>query len=103
MIPGTQPKLELLLESPGDYNWKLVRKRDGLAKQSRDIKWIEWNEDGTGKDSHNSPKIGLSLVMSPFNNMYTWLTTNITEIVKDTPEYIHFKTTNSEYELFKLK
>ena len=30
--------------------WELVRERDGLTKQSKGVKWIEWNEDGTFKD-----------------------------------------------------
>lgn len=25
------------------FNWKLVRERDGLTKQSKGIKWVEWN------------------------------------------------------------
>ena len=49
MITGAQPKLELNLETK-EPNWKLVRERDGLTKQSKGIKWIEWNEDGSIKD-----------------------------------------------------
>ena len=28
-----------------EVNWKLVRERDGLTKQSRAITWLEFNED----------------------------------------------------------
>ena len=29
------------------YNWKLVREHDGLTKQSKEVMWIEFNEQGT--------------------------------------------------------
>jgi len=28
-------------------NWKLARERDGLTKQSAEVMWVEFNEDGT--------------------------------------------------------
>jgi hypothetical protein len=28
------------------FNWKLVRERDGLTKQSKEVKWLEWNDEG---------------------------------------------------------
>jgi len=83
-------------------NWKLVRERDGLIKQSYAIRWIEWNENDMFKDSHEQPSIGLSLLMSPFNSYFTWQTTPITEIVEQKEDYIKFKTGNSNYELFRL-
>ena len=85
-----------------EFNWKLVRERDGLTKHSEDIKWLEWNEDGTFKKTHPLPAPGLSLIMSPFNQFYTWQTTNATEIVEQREDYIKFKTENSNYELFKI-
>ena len=30
-------------------NWKLARERDGLTKQSAEVMWVEFNEDGTFK------------------------------------------------------
>ncbi len=30
-----------------EFNWELVRERDGLTKQSKEITWIEWNDEGT--------------------------------------------------------
>ena len=92
-------------EASGMYeqlNWKLVRERDGLTKESEKVMWIEFNEDGTFKEKHDKPAIGLSLLMSPFNMFFTWQTTPITEIVEEREDYIKFKTQNSNYELWKL-
>lgn len=120
MITGVTPKLLVGIDKDGnmtldknqaellglldDYNWKLVRERDGLTKQSKDIKWLEWNEEGRFKAEHNKPAIGYSLIMSPFNRFFTWQTTSITEIVESSEDgsYLKFKTRNSVYELFKL-
>ena len=85
-----------------EFNWKLVRERDGLTKQSKAIKWLEWNDVGRFKAEHNKPAIGYSLIMSPFNNYFTWQTTSITEIIEQREDYIKFNTRNSVYELFKI-
>jgi hypothetical protein len=82
--------------------YKLVRERDGLTKHSKELMWFEWNVDGTFKSKHNEPKIARSLIMSPFNEFFTWQTTTITEIVEQRDDYIKFKTKNSNYELFKI-
>ena len=50
-----------------EFNWKLVRERDGLTKQSKAIKWLEWNDVGRFKAEHDKPAVGYSLIMSPFN------------------------------------
>ena len=105
-----QIKLPLDLEEFADYlkqempkpNWKLVRERDGLTKQSEEVTWIEFGEDGFFKQRHQEPEIGRSLLMSPFNQFFTWQTTVITEITEQRENYIKFKTENSNYELFKL-
>ena len=102
MIGGVQPKILMDIEST-EMNWKLVRERDGLTKQSNKVMWIEWNDDRTFKAKHPLPAIGLSLMMSPFNRFFTWQTTTITEIVEQRDNYIKFKTKNSNYELFKLE
>jgi hypothetical protein len=85
-------------------NWKLVRSRDGLTKHSVDILWIEFNEDRTFKTKHTDFAIGRSLLMSPFNQFFTWQTTPITKIIAATADssYIKFETENSEYELTKI-
>ena len=85
-----------------DFNWKLVRERDGLTKQSEKILWLEFNNDGGFKSKHDEPLVGRSLIMSPFNDFFTWQTTSITEVVEQREDYIKFKTMNSNYELFKL-
>ena len=84
------------------FNWKLVRERDRLTKQSKDIKWIEWKGDGTFKEQFEEAAIGRSLLMSPFNRSFTWQCTSLTEIVEQREDYIKFKTGNSNYELFKI-
>ena len=85
-------------------NWKLVRERDGLVNQSVEVMWLEWNEEGTFKDKHDKPAVGRSLIMSPFNQFFTWQTTTITEIVASSEDgsYLKINTRNSIYELFKL-
>jgi hypothetical protein len=85
-----------------EFNWKLVRERDGLTKQSKEVVWVEWNEEGCFQSKHNEPAIGRSLIMSPFNQFFTWQTTTITEIVEEREDYIKFKTQNSNYELHKI-
>jgi len=82
-------------------NWTLVREHDKLVKESKDITWLEWNKDGTFKKERDEPRIGFSLLMSPFDRFFTWRTTFITEIIKQTPTYVEFKTTNSTYKLTK--
>jgi hypothetical protein len=105
-----QTKLPLDLEEFADYikqempkpNWKLVRERDGLTKQSAEVMWIEFAEDGFFKQRHEEPAIGRSLLMSPFNQFFTWQTTIVTEITEQREDCIKFKTENSVYELTRI-
>ena len=90
-----------LTEAPV-YNWELVREHDGLTKQSVGIIWIEWSEEGRFKAKHVEPAIGRSLLMSPFNNFFTWQTTTVTEIIEESADLVVFKTQNSNYTLRKL-
>jgi hypothetical protein len=71
-----------------EFNWKLVRERDGLTKHSVDVMWVEFKEDGTFKAKHDEPAIGRSLIMSPFNQFFTWQTTPVTEILEERENYI---------------
>ena len=120
MITGVQPKLLVGFDEDGNMtldenqaellglieretNWKLVRERDGLINQSKEVMWIEFNEEGRFKAKHDKPAIGYSLIMSPFNQFFTWQTTSITEIVEEREDYIKFHTLNSTYELWKLQ
>ena len=86
----------------GAPKYRLVRERDGLIKQSEDVMWLEFDEIGKFKEKHTEPAIGRSLLMSPFNQFFTWQTTDVTEIVEQREDYIKFKTQNSNYELFKI-
>ena len=101
MIPSTQPKLLLNLDTE-EPKYRLVRERDKLVKESARILWLEWNDDGTFKDRFETPGIGRSLIMSPFNDYFTWQTTVITEIIEQKDNYIKFKTENSIYKLIEL-
>jgi hypothetical protein len=94
-------KIELNLDTE-EPKYRLVRERDNLIKESARIMWIEFKEDGTFKVKYDEPAIGRSLIMSPFNDFFTWQTTIITEIVEEREDYIKFKTQNSNYELYKL-
>ena len=120
MITGVHPKLIVGFDEEGnmtldenqaelmglierEYNWKLVRERDGLTNQSKEVMWLEWNEEGRFKAKHDKPAVGYSLIMSPFNQFFTWQTTSVTEIVEERDDYIKFHTRNSTYELFRIK
>ena len=96
-----QRKLELNLDF-GELNYRLVRERDKLIKESAKIIWLEWNEDRTFKSKHDHPAIGRSLLMSPFNESFTWQTTVIVEIIEQKEDYLKFRTENSIYELKEL-
>jgi len=95
-------EFEELIYGDPKINWKLVRERDGLTKQSNDVMWIEFNEEGRFKDKYDTPAVGRSLIMSPFSQYFTWQTTIVTEIVEERDDYVKFKTENSNYELWKL-
>ena len=84
--------------------WRLVRTRDDLTKESEEIGFIEWNEDGTFKDLHKGIEgleIGRSLLMSPFNRSFTWQTTEVVDF-HETDDGLEFNTNNSEYRLIDL-
>lgn len=118
MIGGEQPKLILGMNENGELQiskeqaellglyekpqWRLIRDRDGLTKESEKIMWVEFNEEGRFKDKFDEIAVGRSLIMSPFSQSFTWQTTTVTEIVEQRDDYIYFKTQNSNYKLFKL-
>lgn len=70
---------------------------ESFQKHSKDTKWIEFDDNDRGKTLNDKPMIGCSLIMSPFNLSYIWMTTPLTEIIEERDNYIHFKTKNSEY------
>ncbi len=94
-------KIPVQIIDDEDYNYRLVRERDGLTKTSIAIKWIEFDEEGKYKADFEDIAVGRSLLMSPFNIYFTWQTTPVTEILSKTENYIRFATENSIYELFK--
>lgn len=94
-------KIPVQIIDEEDYNYRLVRERDGLTKTSIAVKWLEFDEDGKYKADFEDIAIGRSLLMSPFNHHFTWQTTPVTEILSEEKNYIRFATENSIYELFK--
>lgn len=85
-----------------EHKYKLIRESDQLTKTSLDVKWLKFNESGTNPEAFEDIKVGRSLLMSPFNTTFTWMTTSVTEIIEQKDDYIKFKTKNSTYELFIL-
>jgi len=45
-----------------EFNWKLRREGDGKTCKSKEVLWLEWNENGTFKEKHDKPAIGRSLI-----------------------------------------
>ena len=77
---------------------KLVRENDGKTIIGSKVRWVEW-ESEFFKETHTKPAVGLSCIVDPSIN-YTWLTTQITELLKETDELVKFKTKNSIYTLY---
>ena len=117
MIGGAQPKILLSQTENGNLelskafeevfgteyiDYKLVRERDGLVIQSEDIRWLEFDSVGKCIAQHNEIAVGRSLILSPFNQFFTWQTTLVTQIIEQREDYIKFATENSTYELFKI-
>jgi hypothetical protein len=82
--------------------YRLTRQEDGLMKESKDIKWLEFDEQGKFKKHYKNPRRGRSLLMSPFNAFFTWQTTEVKKVIEKTETMVHFKTKNSEYKLYKI-
>lgn len=78
--------------------FKLTR-HDGLVRIGQVINWVSWNENGTFKDRHDKPAIGLSCILDGNRMSYTWLTTTITEFGENEDGSIWFNTENSKYTL----
>ena len=121
MIPGERPKLILGYDEEGKFKidrlqaeilglmeseqrWILTKPdQSTFQKLSADITWIEFNEDRTYKARHKKPAVGLSLLMSPFNQYFTWQTTPITHIKEERENCWLFETENSTYLLRKIE
>jgi hypothetical protein len=117
MIGGAQPKILLSQTENGNLElskafeevfgtehiqYKLVRERDGLTKTAPEVKWLEFDLVGWYKSDYNEIAVGRSLLMSPFNQFFTWQTTLVTQIIEEREDYIKFATENSIYELFNI-
>ena len=99
-IPQTKYSADLVVAREPEVIYTLKRLNDGLTKTGYKVQYMEWNEDGTAKDSHDDIQIGRSLILDP-RFTYTWLTTTITEIISHSEDCIKFQTENSLYELTK--
>ena len=80
-------------------NYTLARHNDGKIIHGVIIGWVEWNDDRTFKELLMNPEVGLSLILDPHRWEYTWLTTQVTEIIEQGDNHLLFKTKNSKYEL----
>ena len=82
--------------------YTLVKPEDKTFLQySEDVKWVNYNESGSYKSTKDDIETGCSLLMSPFNDHYTWLTTIIKEVIEEDEFHIQFETENSLYILYK--
>lgn len=85
-----------------NFKYLLTKPDSDFTKGSSDIKWIIFDEIGRYKETVDDIEVGSSLLMSPFNMGYTWLTTIVTEIIENTESFVVFKTQNSVYKLYKI-
>jgi hypothetical protein len=82
--------------------YKLTRLNDNLTKNAPQVKWLEFDENGKYKADYDEISVGRSLILSPFNQFFTWQTTLVTEIIEQREGYVKFATENSIYELIKI-
>jgi hypothetical protein len=82
--------------------YKLTRLSDSLTKTAPAIKWLEFDSVGKCIAQHKEIAIKRALLLSPFNQFFTWQTTLVTEIIEQREGYIKFATENSIYELIKI-
>ncbi len=80
------------------YKYKLIRSRDNFTVTGSKVLWLEWNENGTFKKEHETPRVGASLVVDPQYGTYRWLTTTVESFTEE-EGVITFNTTNSTYKL----
>lgn len=106
---NNSPKLSAVLEGKrvcGNCSrmngvYTLVKKDDNnFIKTSNEVRWIVYDAIGRHKQTLNSIKEGTSLLMSPFNDNFTWMTTMIDNILKKDDFSVEFETNNSIYTLY---
>lgn len=89
------------------FNCTLIKTEDdSFVKLSSKVGFIKYDENDRGKELLNKPELGTALLMSPFNETYTWLTTTIEEIIEEKHingvNYLKFRTMNTLYELYYI-
>lgn len=91
---------------PGALNHKIMyslrRVGDNAGQEgitSHAVEYHHWPEDN--KLVSERPTIGYGMIVARGMTSY-WYTTLVTEILEDTPNYVRFKTQNSEYIWKKL-
>lgn len=83
---------------------KITRVTDGKGDMGGLSQAIKWNENGTFKEVISErPTIGCSMLVGSvtarsYSDQDYWLTTEITEILEESDDYVKFKTKNSEYQ-----
>ena len=61
---------------------------------------MERHDNGLIKKIHlDNPKVGYTLIISPYEPDITYQTKPITKIIELTDSVVHFKTTEDEYKL----
>ena len=83
-------------------------KSNGETHFATQVKFVEWSAEELGsraKELHTGPAVGFSCILDPqYGYQYTWLTTQISEIVSDETDKdmrcIVFRTKNSDYTLY---
>ena len=70
-------------------------------KGSSEVKWVKYNEVGVYKNTLDDIEVGTSLLMGPFSDSFTWLTTIVKEIINNNELFVEFETENSLYILYK--
>lgn len=73
---------------------RLIRQNDSLIKEGT-IEFVEFDKNDRGKNIHMKPQVGFSCIINRTNITYTWLTSQITEVISNT----EFKTKNSHYKI----
>lgn len=81
--------------------YTLIKPDSNFIKTSEDVMWVVYDEVGRFKETLDEIKVGSSLLMSPFNDSFTWLTTIVNDIVEENEFSVTFETNNSIYKLYK--
>lgn len=83
--------------------WRLERLNDGLVRESSEIKWIAYDKWGYYLSESDEVEVGKNLLMSPFEDNFTWLTTKVIKILEKAENTVKFETENSTYILTKIQ